>query len=308
MNSITYEISRGTKAVLLALSFMIILLATCNTPALATTYYPTSISQANSMGKVGDSLVFKSGTYTGVLSPRSGLNYYGINAIISNPGSKNGASIYFYYLSNISFEGFTIQDGNDYAIFVEGGSGNVIKNCYLSAVGTGVEFTSPKNKVLNCYIHDLRMIVNTPGGTDDYGANGVVLAAPNCTVTGNYFLNCRAQSYDFGYDGGAVEIFGDPNNVDSAIITNNVAMNCEGFAEFGSKNVRHANGVIITGNTLINNGRIDWVNTSGTYQIITNGLTISGNTIYENVQGRYSNVSNVPIGKNSYYITTSLKY
>ncbi len=46
------------------------------------------------------------------------------------------------------------------------------------------------------------MINNTPGGVDDYGAVGVVLANSNNEVSYNRFIDCKAASYDFGVDGG----------------------------------------------------------------------------------------------------------
>ena len=271
----------------------------------ATTYYPTSITQANSLGRAGDSIIFKAGTYTGTLQVKSGVKYKGLGAIISNPNAKGSTTIYLYNVSKAVLEGFTIQDGNQYGVFVDGGGYDTIKNCNINAVGIGVEFGAPYCSLTGSFIHDLKMIVNTPGGYDDYGANGVVVGAKNCTVANNIFQNCKAPSYDFGSDGGAVEVFGD--NIDSLTVSNNVAINCEGFAEFGSSTQGHANGVTMSGNILTNNGRVLWVNTSGAFLITTNGLNVSGNVVIETVQGTYTKLSNVPIGKNSYYITTNVK-
>ena len=47
------------------------------------------------------------------------------------------------------------------------------------------------------YVHDLAMIVITPGGNEDYGAVGFWLNAGNNEVSYNVGINCKAPSYDY---------------------------------------------------------------------------------------------------------------
>lgn len=277
----------------------------------AANYYPTSIAAANVLSvKAGDSIIFKAGVYTGALTVRSGVIYQFRGATLSNPNSKTQASIYLYNVSNATIDGVIINDGNDYGIFVDGGSGNTIKNANISNAGIGVQFNGSRCVLQSSYIHKLRMIVNTVGGYDDYGANGIVVGSPNCSVVNNIFDSCRAKSYDFGYDGGAVEVFG--TNVDSLIVQGNVAMNSEGFIEFGASGGGHSNGVSIQSNILTNNGRVVWCNSTGQFAITVTGI-IKGNVVTETIPNSYRKLfdgnpypSALVLGANIYYVTTKI--
>jgi len=121
----------------------------------------------------------------------------------------------------------TIGTGINIAL---GADHNTITHCEAINVGIGVAIEGQCNTVSYSNFRDLRMVVNTPGGEDDYGAVGVYLFNGPNEVHHCDFLRCKAESYDFGWDGGAVEIYG---SALSASIHHNRAQDCVGFLEVG---------------------------------------------------------------------------
>lgn len=124
------------------------------------------------------------------------------------------------------------------------GDNVTVQQCDISAAGVGLTFESGSvgGKAWSNNIHDMNvMVVNTPSPTDDdYGANGVALGGNGASVCFNIITRCRAKSDDWGYDGGAVEVFGGSNN----IVAYNQASDCQGFCELGSTcsgNIIHHN-------------------------------------------------------------------
>ncbi len=148
------------------------------------------------------------------------------------------------FLVNNSFDnGIAIRPGSDY---------NIVKNCEITTTGKAVAIGGEHNLITQCYMHDLVMVLNTPGGgSDDYGATGVSIEAPDNEVSYCRFLNCIAPSYDFGYDGGAIELYA---ICDNAYIHHNRAENCCGFFEVGGGGTASAQDVIMSYNVMINCG------------------------------------------------------
>jgi hypothetical protein len=73
------------------------------------------------------------------------------------------------------------------------------------------------------------MSVLTPGGDDDSGAFGILLHGDRNEIAFNRISGHDAFSYDYGRDGGAVEIYGGQNNH----IHHNVAEQNDAFTELG---------------------------------------------------------------------------
>ena len=92
------------------------------------------------------------------------------------------------------------------------------------------------------------MVVNTPGGNDDYGAIGVGLFGSNNEVSYNIMEYCKAASYDYGTDGGALEWFG---YADNNYVHHNIAKENNGFFEVGGGSARDT---IVAYNVSIDNG------------------------------------------------------
>jgi hypothetical protein len=75
--------------------------------------------------------------------------------------------------------------------------------------------------------------------------------ANNNTITNNYFHDCWANSYDYTYDGGAVEFYGSGSS--NNFIGYNTFYDCNGVVENGSGN----------GGTINNNKFVYNKNSSG---------------------------------------------
>lgn len=132
-----------------------------------------------------------------------------------------------------------------------------------------------------------KMIVNTIGGDDDYGGNSVILdLANNNTITNNYFHDCYAESYDYGFDGGAVEFNATCTN---NFIAYNNFFNGIAIAEFGSNHGpgHNINNNIFAYNLLLNNGSLFYVNnaTGQSFDVDVDNLQWYNNVIVENTTG-----------------------
>ena len=303
-----------------------------------------SMSQVNSnmsLFQPGDVISFKrGGTYPGQLTVnRSGTSTspitftaYGTgNApIFSGTGSRINNVFYVLSRSYIVFDGLNVTDPSlsptdrtqqcniERAFYIDGTSSNVtIQNCSISLVGIGVFFYAGNNKLHNCTIENLRMVVNTNnGGYDDYGANPVVISSANNTITNNRFQDCWANSYDFTYDGGAIEFYGP--NTNNNFVGYNTMINNNGLVEFGSGSGGTSTGNVFAYNKLINNGGICFINNTGNFAITVSNLQFYNNVIVETVVQRLydnwmlsvttaSSASNIVTLKNNiFWLTTGI--
>ncbi len=170
--------------------------------------------------------------------------------------------------------------------YFDGSTNNCkIISCDIEKTGIGAFFVGGTNTMDSCDVGNLRMVVDTPqdkdgdgifgepgtvaqggdqpGNDDDYGANPLVIRSSNNIITHNNFHDCWADSYDYTYDGGAVEFH---NTSPTTTMTNNVIMwntiddnmiiceitgNCTNFT--------------IAYNKLINNGSLFYFQSGYTY-------------------------------------------
>ncbi len=269
-----------------------------------------TIAQVNSGATAlnpGDMVLFKRGqTFSGKLSiPRSGTatspivyGNYGTgnlpefnNAVsdIINISSKQYVVIDGIKIidNSISTTDHTIQAKISYAINIDNSPNCTIKNCDISLVGVGISVTtgSDNTTITGNYMHNMRMVRNTPTSVnpdDDYGANPMVIGSSNNTISYNRFEECWALSYDYGYDGGAVELFG--NTMNNNKVMYNTAINCNGFMEVGSSTNGVANNNIIAYNNIINCGIIGVYQNGSTFTVSVNNLQYYNNTIVETVK------------------------
>ena len=191
----------------------------------------------------GDSICFRrGGVWTGQLTitysglPGKPITFIGYGSgnspVIQNPDVEMGSAIAIR-ASWIVVEGFLVRNTHGAGISIQPGADhNVVTLNEATQTGMGVEVRGRFNLITGNYAHDLTMIVNTQGGDDDYGAVGIWLFASNNEVSYNRMLNCRAPSYDYGFDGGMVEFYGD---VDSCYVHHNWGKNCNGAFEVGGK-------------------------------------------------------------------------
>jgi hypothetical protein len=79
--------------------------------------------------------------------------------------------------------------------------------------GVQVDWGAHHMRILRSDLHhNIMMRVDTPGGDDDAGATGVLLLGDDNEVAYNSIHENRACSYDYGTDGGAVEVYGSSRN------------------------------------------------------------------------------------------------
>jgi hypothetical protein len=152
-----------------------------------------------------------------------------------------------------------------------------IEGIEIENAALGVQVSGPRAMVRRVYTHDLHMLVNTPGGTDDSGAVGYDVEASDVTIADSFCVNCRAKSYDFGWDGGFVEVW---NDGDRLRVTGNTAVNTQGFLELGG-NRRDASAVdiVVEGNLIENSHGGIWIHGDGEFAITTRAVLFDGNRL-----------------------------
>ena len=265
----------------------------------------TSIAQVNTGTlniQPGDSIFFKKNqSYFGRLN----VNNSGTitNPIVYTTYGQGQPPIFTYSTSNVItmynkqyvvIDGFTIIDStmdlNDhsilakisYGIVVDNSPNNIIRNCEITLVGIGIEITKGSNNTLveNNYIHNLRMVRNTPitiNSDDDFGASTMVISSTKNKIIGNRLEEAWAYSYDYVFDGGAIDFFG--TDMSDNIIMFNSIKDCNDLLEIGSDRGGIANNILVAYNKIINCGRF------GVFHNMYNNWSLQINNIqyYNNV-------------------------
>jgi hypothetical protein len=173
-------------------------------------------------------------------------------------------------------QGFLVREARKAGVYISNTSNhNIVRDVEVTDVGVGIEVLGQYNLITRCFVHHLNMVRNTPGGDDDYGAVGVWLYSPNNEISYNRMLYCIAPSYDYGMDGGAVELFGP---ADSCYIHHNWAEKCKGFVEVGGGSARN---IRFAYNVSVNNGRFSLVHLTGRFASVVSNLRVENNTILE---------------------------
>jgi hypothetical protein len=132
------------------------------------------------------------------------------------------------------------------------GGYNIASDNEIAFAGSGMWLSGPGNHATRNYVHDLKMVVNTPGGNEDYGAVGFWVSAADNEVSYNRCVNCKAPSLDYGYDGGFVEVWQVGDNLD---VHHNIAVNTDGFLEVGGRGTgASARNVNLAYNLLVDTG------------------------------------------------------
>jgi len=173
----------------------------------------------------------------------------GEKPIIQNPGTWTfSIKIDADY---VVVEKFLIRDSHQAGIIItENSQHNIVRGCEFTNMGAGVEINGRFNLITRNEVHDMKMVVNDPGGDNDYGANGFMVTGPNNEISYNRGWNLIDRSFDYGKDGGFVELHG---KVNSSSIHHNWAENSDGFAEVGGKSKSSAKNVRIYYNVSLNN-------------------------------------------------------
>jgi hypothetical protein len=74
------------------------------------------------------------------------------------------------------------------------------------------------------------MVVNTPGGDDDWGAMAILVAGEGADVHHNIIAGSIADSHDYGQDGAAIEVYGGRDSR----VHHNLSIDNKAFAELGN--------------------------------------------------------------------------
>ena len=267
-----------------------------------------SIAQVNAtIFYAGDSIFFKRGqVFTGALNikysgtsndPIVYTNYgIGLSPVFNNAFSNivNFNAVKYVVLNGIKITDYTMSPTDrsipanvKYAINLNNSVYCTISNMDISLVGVGIAVGngSNYNRITQNSISNLRMVRNTPtsvNANDDYGANPMVIQSSYNTIDYNYFKDCWATSYDYGFDGGAVELYG--TNISHNRILYNTAIDCNGFIEVGSATNGVSDNNIVAYNKIINCGSAGTFQTSGTFAVKILGFQYYNNNFIETVK------------------------
>lgn len=188
--------------------------------------------------------------------------------------------------SHQTVEKLKIINSYDAAVSL-GGSYDVAQHLELTDDGVGVQVQSggDHSLVTHNVAYDLRMVVNTPGGNDDYGAVGYSVASTDVTISHNSCTRCVAPSYDYGVDGGFVEVFNEGENLH---VFDNVSKGSNGFIEVGgSASDDRADNMRLDHNIIINSVIAVHVNTNDQYAISVKNLLFEYNTFVQTQKTQY---------------------
>jgi hypothetical protein len=201
----------------------------------------------------------------------------GPRPVFTNPGGAGSRSPIDVRADWVVIEGFLVQGAYEAGVYISDGSDrNVIRDIEVTNTGIGISIRGRYNLITGNYLHDLHMVVNTPGGHDDYGAVAIALnGGSDNEISYNRTVNCRASSHDYGHDGGAVELFG---TADRNYIHHNWATASEGFIEVGGGSARDN---IVAYNLSNNNGTFSSIHLSGEFASDVVNFRIENNTIVE---------------------------
>ena len=254
--------------------------STTQNGALATPWKTlTQVTSNMNLFQPGDFVLFKRGqVFPGILYPTRGgtatapltFGAYGTGARpkFTGTGAKIGYLFYVYDKSYITFRDLSVTDptidnadrGVDAKIlraftFDLDASFCKVISCDVQLVGTGGYFIGGNNTMDSTEVSNLRMMLDTdqgnqPGNDDDYGANPLVISSSNNTITHNYFHDCWANSYDYTYDGGAIEFYGSGTN--NNMIAYNTIVDCLCVSEVTGTSTNNT----FAYNKLINNGSL----------------------------------------------------
>jgi parallel beta-helix repeat protein len=261
----------------------------------------------------------------------SGLEVTGAQA-----SGQTGAGVQVYASSNVVVSDNILHDNSAYGVRIYNSTYTIAERNDIYGNGTGVDVRNMGQGVQILYndVHNQdRMLTNTVGGGDDTGALGIgfVRTTGATLAKGNRIWGNRAPSYDYGYDGGALEVYGASN----VTMTENVMWDNEGVFESGTDSgtacannvftrniaydnnpnhlnqglyLRCASNMLIAHNTFQN---LDyWVyaidRASTSYSGAIDGIRILNNAVSMNGGKIYSFGANVPLS--GYTIDYNLDY
>lgn len=247
------------------------------------------VNSAMKMFKPGDSILLKRGelfferlhiTCSGTDAAPIVFSVYGTAAaspVFLCKGEGRPEAIELLKCRYVIIEGFDITD--DYLSADEHNkTANIINGIHttesdfisirkmaISLVGTAISINGNNNRVQDCDIRSLKLIRNTVGGSDDYGAEAIVINGAVNTVSDCFFKDCWSNSYDYTYYGGVIKLSGE--NISGNRILNNTAINCDGFMEIAVPENGDCRNILAYKNKLINCGELLYIGSDATTDV-----------------------------------------
>lgn len=167
----------------------------------------------------------------------------------------------------------------------------IIRNVNISLCGMGIVIVGDHNTITNSRLTNFKNLKSTPntGGStayEDYGANAITITGNENEISYNYISGAWAESLDFGWNGGACEMY---NSCSRNRFIHNAIYDCGGVAEFGAQE-KNATSVdnLFAFNTIINCGMLTYCNTNGEFAIQVSNVQYFNNAIIEDINSRFS--------------------
>lgn len=157
------------------------------------------------------------------------------------------------------------------------GEHGTVRDVDIDQAGIGVLFGGRYGSAFDTRVRALHMVVDTPGGDDDYGAVGFDVQASGVEIARSSCVGCRAASHDFGHDGGFAEIW---NYGDDLTIHDSAGENTDGILEIGGNQpAASARRVEVRDNRFEDAHGGIVIHEADRFGIPVSALTVSGNTI-----------------------------
>ena len=205
------------------------------------------------------------------------LTAYGSGAQpVVDGGSAGSESVVLLAGEHQVVENIRVTNARTNGVEIRGANSSV-RSSTIDNAGVGVLFKGRGASADRVTVRDLHMVVDTPGGDDDYGAVGFTVEASDVEIARSSCTNCRATSHDYGHDGGFVEVW---NYADGLDVHHNTGSNTQGILEIGADRPdSSAHGVKLRDNTFRDSHGGLVLHTEGTFAIADAQIAITGNTI-----------------------------
>lgn len=281
-----------------------------NTASGSKTHPWRTLQKAANSAPAGSTIYVRSGTYVGVTITRSGLTFANAtgevayvagdsnhkNVIrisnahdvvirglrVKNAPAKWGAGIKIDGSSyRITVDRVVVANNRSFGILVEDSTSVTIKRSDIKGNEIGIQFSraGQGSLITQNSIHDNnKMVVNDSLPNNDRGANAVAFYKTTGTITAswNRIWGHRAVSTDYGYDGGAFEIYAASN----IVMTQNSMSNNQSVIETGTDGTSGCSNLIFTRNRAIG-GNDGGRPSEGLILRCASNSLIANNTFYE---------------------------
>jgi hypothetical protein len=205
------------------------------------------------------------------------LTAYGTGAPpVVDGGSAGSESVVLLSGEHQHVENIRVTNAETNGVEIQGANSG-IRSSTIDNAGVGVLLKARGASADQVTVRDLHMVLDTPGGNDDYGAIGFSVEASGVEIGHSNCTDCRATSHDYGHDGGFVEVW---NYADDLDVHDNTGSNTEGILEIGGDRPdSSARGIKLRDNTFRDSHGGVVLHTGGEFAIADAQVAVTGNTI-----------------------------